>query len=238
MIGYVYITTNLITGRYYIGQHHATVFEPERYLGSGKAILMAIKKYGKENFSCELLATADTQEELDSLEKHYIKEYCATDRNVGYNIQAGGQSNLFITRRGYKQIDGEWHSILVASVFEKEAAEADGWYFPIDSAEQQELYYKAIETREIKKQYKQQHRDRTRAAGMKAYFKNWENNKEKKHKWSKENREHLTEYAREYREAHKEERKAYSKEYYKKNKEKLLENNRRYLKKKKAEKSK
>ena len=92
MIGYVYKTTNLITGRYYIGQHHAEHFEPNKYLGSGAIIKAAIKKYGKDNFECGLLYEAETQDELDKLEVYYIQLYQANNREYGYNIQEGGLS--------------------------------------------------------------------------------------------------------------------------------------------------
>lgn len=43
----VYKTTNIINGKYYIGVHKTT--NPnDSYLGSGKAIKEAIKKYGKK----------------------------------------------------------------------------------------------------------------------------------------------------------------------------------------------
>ena len=45
MYGYIYVTTNLINGRKYIGQHAKPEFD-ESYYGSGTALKPAIKKYG------------------------------------------------------------------------------------------------------------------------------------------------------------------------------------------------
>lgn len=91
MIGYIYKTTNLKNGKIYIGQHLATKFEPEKYIGSGHLLLPAIKYYGKQNFRCELLASCDTIEDLNNLEKYYIKKYNSQDRSIGYNIADGGE---------------------------------------------------------------------------------------------------------------------------------------------------
>ena len=55
MYGYIYITTNLLNGKKYIGKHKSSEFEFDKYYGSGKYIKAAIKKYGLENFKCELL---------------------------------------------------------------------------------------------------------------------------------------------------------------------------------------
>ena len=90
MIGYVYLTTNLINGKVYVGQHIAKKFEPERYIGSGVLIKRAISKYGFNKFKCELLAEAETQDELDQLEMYYIKRYNAMDPDIGYNLCEGG----------------------------------------------------------------------------------------------------------------------------------------------------
>jgi hypothetical protein len=48
----IYITTNLINGKQYIGLHSKN---NKSYLGAGTLLLKAIKKYGKENFSKEIL---------------------------------------------------------------------------------------------------------------------------------------------------------------------------------------
>lgn len=71
--GYIYRTTNLITHSSYVGQHRGSCFD-NNYYGSGIIIQRSIAKYGKHNHSVELLAWAETQEELNELEKEYIRQ--------------------------------------------------------------------------------------------------------------------------------------------------------------------
>jgi group I intron endonuclease len=88
MYGYIYITTNLIDGKRYIGQRKFGKREP--YFGSGKYLKNALKKYGIENFKKEILCECETKEELDVKEKYYIQQYNATKVNNFYNISPGG----------------------------------------------------------------------------------------------------------------------------------------------------
>lgn len=85
---YVYLVTNLINGKKYIGQHYGEL--DDSYLGSGIHILHAIKQYGKENFSKEILKICKNQEELDQEEVRLIKEYNAVFDDNFYNIAEGG----------------------------------------------------------------------------------------------------------------------------------------------------
>ena len=88
LLGYIYKTTNLVNNKIYIGQKHSTKFD-KNYYGSGKILLKALKKYGKENFKVEILEESDSND-LDSLEIKYIKQYNSTNPNIGYNILIGG----------------------------------------------------------------------------------------------------------------------------------------------------
>lgn len=87
---YVYRTTNLVNGKTYIGQHKFDLNKNDNYLGSGVLISKAIKKYGKENFSRELIEVVTSKFEVNVLEKYYI----AKERKLGkaeYNIADGGE---------------------------------------------------------------------------------------------------------------------------------------------------
>ena len=89
MYGYIYLTTNLVNQRKYIGQHKSSKFN-KKYLGSGLIIKQAVELYGKENFKVELLEWCDSKESLDEAEIRIIKERNAVYSEEYYNIAYGG----------------------------------------------------------------------------------------------------------------------------------------------------
>lgn len=91
--GFIYITTNMINGKRYIGQKKFCNGW-QTYLGSGTLFRKALKKYGKENFIRDIVAIAYTKEELDNLEIQFIYNYNANDRDKFYNITKGGGGGL------------------------------------------------------------------------------------------------------------------------------------------------
>lgn len=106
MYGYIYMTTNLIDGRQYIGQKKSSKFLHEKYLGSGKILKQAIESYGKENFKVEMLCECESKEELDEMEIYYIKFYYAQSNPHYYNICKGGQAGPGGPRfKGHKHTD-------------------------------------------------------------------------------------------------------------------------------------
>ena len=88
----IYKIVNQVNGRYYIGRH-ATKNINDSYMGSGKAILNAIKKYGIESFTKEILAEASSREELWELEKQIVNDQIVNDP-LSYNMAYGGKSYL------------------------------------------------------------------------------------------------------------------------------------------------
>jgi len=85
---YVYKITNLINGKIYIGVHKTKNLD-DGYMGSGKRIRNAIKKYGAENFTKEILEHFDSYIDALSKEKEIVnEEFLARDDT--YNIKLGG----------------------------------------------------------------------------------------------------------------------------------------------------
>jgi group I intron endonuclease len=95
----IYKTTNLINGKFYIGQDSNN--NPE-YFGSGILLNRAIEKYGKENFIKEILEYCETKEELNEREKHWIIYYNAKEN--GYNIADGGHGGNTYTEETKQRI--------------------------------------------------------------------------------------------------------------------------------------
>ena len=89
--GFIYITTNLVNGRQYIGQRKHGKGD-RYYLGSGVALKNAIKKYGRNNFRREILEECSSREALDLAEIKWIAHYNAVQDEHFYNIAEGGNS--------------------------------------------------------------------------------------------------------------------------------------------------
>lgn len=91
MYGYIYLTTNLINDKKYIGKHKYDKPEiDESYLGSGSILTKAFKKYGKSNFKSEIICCCETLKELNEKEQYYINLYNCVNNPEYYNITFGG----------------------------------------------------------------------------------------------------------------------------------------------------
>jgi group I intron endonuclease len=89
----VYKITNLVNGKCYVGQSRNIEWRKQchmrNYSDTHNGYLSnAINKYGANNFSFEILEECAT-DQLDELEKKYIKQYNSIKPN-GYNIESGG----------------------------------------------------------------------------------------------------------------------------------------------------
>lgn len=85
---FVYATTNLISGKKYIGFHSTENIE-DGYLGSGIALLDSFKKYGKDKFKREILEFINENENHLDYEEKWIQKLNTLAPN-GYNISPKG----------------------------------------------------------------------------------------------------------------------------------------------------
>ena len=84
----IYKTTNMINSKYYIGKHKTRNIN-DGYMGSGKLLLRAIKKYGIENFSREILHFCSNEEEMNAMESDLV----VINENT-YNLCPGGHGGF------------------------------------------------------------------------------------------------------------------------------------------------
>jgi len=77
---YIYLTTNLINNKKYIGQHKGEI--NDNYLGSGHALKIAIAKYGRSNFTKEIIEIYSSEEELNEKERYYIEYFNPLDQSI------------------------------------------------------------------------------------------------------------------------------------------------------------
>lgn len=109
---YFYIIINLTNGHFYLGIHSTNKLA-DGYFGSGKALKLAIKKYGKENFELTPLKFFGTRDELMAYEREVVNErFLDYYKGICYNLKKGGEGGcekvftdeeLKERRRKYKQ---------------------------------------------------------------------------------------------------------------------------------------
>jgi D-arabinose 5-phosphate isomerase GutQ len=80
-VGFIYKTTNLVNGKFFVGK--STCDPREKFFGNNSFLINDIKQYGEENFRREILEYA-SQEELDNLERIWI-DLLKADTVLGYN---------------------------------------------------------------------------------------------------------------------------------------------------------
>lgn len=143
----IYVITNNINGKQYVGlskdcwrrwaDHYSKSYNSTRIDDLNKALYLAMRKYGRENFSFRIIEQCPP-EELAEKEKYWIKQL-DTYHN-GYNETLGGETS------GDKNVHiGEEHGM--AKLTEKDVKQCRYWYQEgKHSKEIWELYYKDIIT--------------------------------------------------------------------------------------------
>lgn len=91
--GVIYLVTNTVTGKVYVGQTIGTLanrWKGHCNAGKSSRLWLSIQTHGRHAFTIEKIAEAFTKSELDDLECMYIAQYRATESDFGYNFARGG----------------------------------------------------------------------------------------------------------------------------------------------------
>lgn len=105
IFGQIYLITNKVNGKIYIGQTIGKVNErfsdhcssartqPKKH---NTVFHSAIRKYGQQSFNYQSICFCFSRESLNEAEISLIKTYDSINKKIGYNICEGGQYNIDI----------------------------------------------------------------------------------------------------------------------------------------------
>ena len=103
MIAHLYKITNNVTNQYYIGKRRGN--EQGRYWGSGIRIKRHLKKYGKENFTYDVLRVSN-EENIFKLERRLITENYINTHKDCLNLAPGGLGGSAMPNR---DVSASWY---------------------------------------------------------------------------------------------------------------------------------
>lgn len=108
----IYMARNKVNGKYYIGFDSAWPSRKTAHLNSKRddcpRFHRAIKKYGPDAFEWEILFQGWDKEFVHrEAERILIAEYNSRDKNIGYNISAGGDGNSEFLKEKIRT-EGHW----------------------------------------------------------------------------------------------------------------------------------
>jgi group I intron endonuclease len=123
----IYQITNLLNDKIYVGAHKTSNLD-DSYMGSGKILQQAYKKYGKENFKKTVLFLTDTPKAMYELESTLVNENFIKRQDT-YNISKGGNGSwshmsagqLFAAGKKGGQVCKDNKLGFMANNFEKQA---------------------------------------------------------------------------------------------------------------------
>jgi len=109
---YIYKSTNLKNGKYYIGMHSTDNLD-DGYMGSGKNLKRSLKKYGKDNFKFEILEFLPDRKSLIEKEKQIVTEDLVKD-TMSMNLKKGGEGGFINDIHRKKFMDAAKKSVKIA----------------------------------------------------------------------------------------------------------------------------
>lgn len=133
---------NKINGKTYIGQHKSNNWQ-DSYMGSGKLLKCAKKKYGLDNFEKFLIQYCNSKEEADRAEIFWIAEYRKRGK-AEYNLAKGGEGGAGPrseeTKRKLSEVhkgeSGPWYGKHFSDEMKKKLSEAHKGKRPSEETKQ------------------------------------------------------------------------------------------------------
>lgn len=110
-MAFIYMHKNKINGKVYIGQtvrkkvYYRWGYNGNSYINNNpnSHFSNAIKKYGWNNFEHIIICECELNE-LDDMERKYIKLFDSTNPEKGYNSETGGNKNKIISENAKKKM--------------------------------------------------------------------------------------------------------------------------------------
>lgn len=122
MYHYVYVTSNSINKKIYIGLHSSD--KPvDNYKGSGTYLKKAMKKYGRSNFFVSNRVYLESRELARELEDLAVRELISLGRTRTYNRAQGGTG---AAEGRYNHFYGKYHTLETKNLIGKLAAKRVG----------------------------------------------------------------------------------------------------------------
>lgn len=152
---FIYKTTNLLNGKYYIGMHSTDNLN-DGYMGSGKRLRYSINKHGKENHKVEILEFFGNRIELKEKEKNIVDIKLISQDNC-LNLMTGGEGGLISEEHHKKMRQGSslwWHEKWKDEKFRAEHNERSGLRM-VDHHKNGKIKYDTFTGKKHKKKSKQ-----------------------------------------------------------------------------------
>jgi group I intron endonuclease len=94
-VHYVYKITNKVNGKVYLGQTNDHVQRWAQHRSAAlneptQVVARAMKKYGIDSFTFEVVGSCRTLKEVNDFEPQFIEQYNSCDPKFGYNVEKGG----------------------------------------------------------------------------------------------------------------------------------------------------
>lgn len=143
----IYQTTNVVNNKIYIGAHKTNDLNDE-YIGSGKHLTRAIKKYGIENFKKEILFIFDNADEMYSKEKELVNESFVRSPNT-YNMKVGGFGGWDHVDNTNKVVSSETRTRMSKSAKIRQTGQTNSFYGKRHTTEAKEKIGKSSKERAL-----------------------------------------------------------------------------------------